>query len=195
MPALHIACGACRECLTGWEALCPQADCHGYSADGCFAEYVRVRSSWVASVPAEMDPVAAAPLMCAGLTAFGAVRKSKLSPGRRAAVFGCGGLGLYAIQLAKIAVPVWSRSISMTRSFTRRSPSAPTSSLPPDEDVAPFIRDLGGADACLNFATAFGTWQPMMRSQPPPGAGTESGPHPLARKADHLPSDWIRTSP
>jgi propanol-preferring alcohol dehydrogenase len=70
--------------------------------DGCFAEYVRVHSSWVTPIPIDMDPIAAAPLMCAGLTAFGAVRKARPGPDRLVAVFGCGGLGLYAIQLAKI---------------------------------------------------------------------------------------------
>ncbi len=169
IPALHTACGACRECLTGWEALCPQADRHGYSVDGCFAEYVRVRSSWVAPVPTEMDPITVAPLMCAGLTAFSALRKAKLAPNRLAAVFGCGGLGLYAIQLAKIAgATVVAVDIDDVKLHKARSLGADFV-IAANEDVGSFIRGLGGADACLNFATTLETWRPMMRSLRPNG--------------------------
>jgi propanol-preferring alcohol dehydrogenase len=169
MPALHGACGVCRECITGWEALCPQALRHGYSVDGCFAEYMRVRSAWVPRIPEGLDAVEAAPLLCAGLTAFGAVRKARLEAGRLAAVFGCGGLGLYAVQLAKktgarvAAVDVDEAKLAKARAlgadFTVRA----------DGDAAAAIKDLGGADACLNFATSLATWAPMMRALRPNG--------------------------
>jgi propanol-preferring alcohol dehydrogenase len=169
VPSLHGACGACRECLTGWEALCGKGIRHSYTVDGCFAEYVCVRSDWVPPIPPELDPLAAAPLMCAGLTAYGAVRKARLEAGRLAAIFGCGGLGLYAVQLAKrtgarvVAVDVDDGKLARARAlgadFTVRA----------DREPARAIRDLGGADACLNFATTLATWQPMMQSLRPNG--------------------------
>jgi propanol-preferring alcohol dehydrogenase len=47
MPALHGACGTCRECLTGWEVLCPQATRHGFSVDGCFARSSQTNANTV----------------------------------------------------------------------------------------------------------------------------------------------------
>lgn len=170
MPALHGACGACRECITGWEALCPQGLRHGYSVDGCFAEYMRVRSAWVPRIPESLDAVAAAPLLCAGLTAYGAVRKARLEAGRLAAVFGCGGLGLYAVQLAKmtgarvVAVDVDDAKLAKARAL------GADLAVRADGDPVGAIRDLGGADACLNFATTLATWTPMLKALRPGGA-------------------------
>jgi len=169
MPALHGACGTCRECITGWEALCPQGQRHGYSVDGCFAEYMRVRSAWVPRIPEGLDAVQAAPLLCAGLTAYGAVRKARLEAGRLAAVFGCGGLGLYAVQLAKMtgarvaAVDVDDAKLAKARAL------GADFAVRADGDAAGAIRDLGGADACLNFATTLATWTPMMKALRPNG--------------------------
>jgi alcohol dehydrogenase, propanol-preferring len=170
MPALHGACGTCRECITGWEALCPRGLRHGYSVDGCFAEYMRVRSAWVPRIPDSLDAVAAAPLLCAGLTAYGAVRKARLEAGRLAAVFGCGGLGLYAVQLAKmtgarvVAVDVDDAKLAKARAL------GADVAVRADRDPAGAIRGLGGADACLNFATTLTTWTPMMKALRPGGA-------------------------
>jgi len=164
VPALHGGCGTCRECITGWEALCPAGTRHGYNVDGCFAEYVRVRSGWVPAVPENIDAMAAAPLLCAGVTAYGAVRKARLEAGRLAAVFGCGGLGLYGVQLAKltgatvVAVDVDEAKLAKARAF------GADYAVRADADPAAFIKKLGGADACLNFATTLAVWQPMLRS-------------------------------
>lgn len=170
VPALHGGCGICRECITGWEALCPQGIRHGYSADGCFAEYVLVRSGWVPEIPEELDAVQAAPLMCAGVTAYGAVRKAGLGPGRLGAVFGCGGLGLYGVQLAKqtgavvVAVDVDDAKLARARAL------GADHTVRADADPGGFIRGLGGADACINFATTLAVWQPMMKSLRPNGS-------------------------
>jgi len=169
MPALHGACGACRECIAGWEALCPQGLRHGYSVDGCFAEYIRVRSAWVPRIPDSLDAVEAAPLLCAGLTAYGAVRKARLEAGRLAAIFGCGGLGLYAVQLAKmtgaqvVAVDLDEAKLAKARAL------GADFAVRADGDPATAIRDLGGADACLNFATTLATWTPMLKALRPNG--------------------------
>jgi propanol-preferring alcohol dehydrogenase len=168
MPALHGACGACRECVTGWEALCAQALRHGYSADGCFAEYMRVRSAWVPRIPEALDAVQAAPLLCAGLTAYGAVRKAQLGPGRLAAVFGCGGLGLYAVQLAKMTgAQVAAVDVDEAKLAKARALGADAALRA--EGAAEAIRGLGGADACLNFATTLASWTPMLRALRPNG--------------------------
>jgi propanol-preferring alcohol dehydrogenase len=169
MPALHGACGVCRECITGWEALCPQGLRHGYSVDGCFAEFTRVRSAWVPRIPDSLDAVEAAPLLCAGLTAYGAVRKAGLQAGRLAAIFGCGGLGLYAVQLAKMTgARVAAIDVDEAKLAKARDLGADVA-IRADRDPATAIRDLGGADACLSFATTLATWTPMMKALRPNG--------------------------
>ena len=102
-PWLHDTCLACRDCLTGHENICASQRAHGMQVDGAFADYVRVKADFTVPVPDALDAVTAAPLLCAGLTAYGAVRKAALAPGQRCAIFGCGGLGQYGIRLAALA--------------------------------------------------------------------------------------------
>ncbi|CAK7210794.1 hypothetical protein SBRCBS47491_000899 [Sporothrix bragantina] len=73
----------------------------GWTADGFFAEYVVVSWQNCAKIPQELDLPRAAPLFCAGVTAFHAVTGCELKPGEWLCVVGCGGLGQYATQFAK----------------------------------------------------------------------------------------------
>ena len=66
VPRLGWGCGACEQCASGWETLCPLAKYTGYSVDGGFAEYVLAEAAFAGRVPAGVDPVDAAPLTCAG---------------------------------------------------------------------------------------------------------------------------------
>lgn len=170
VPSLHGGCGRCRECITGWEALCPQATRSGFSVDGAFAEYAVVREGWAPLVPDELDALEAAPLMCAGATAYGAVRKAGLEGGKLAAIFGCGGLGLYAVQLAKrtgaavVAVDLDDSKLARAKAL------GADHAVRGDSDPTGFIRGLGGADACLNFATTLAVFRPMLKALRPNGS-------------------------
>ena len=99
---VHNACGNCRQCLTGYETHCDEVTATGFDYDGCFAQYVCMRENWVTPLPDDINPIEFAPLMCAGVAAYSAVRKTEIEPGRLVAIFGCGGLGYYAIQFAKL---------------------------------------------------------------------------------------------
>jgi propanol-preferring alcohol dehydrogenase len=103
VPWLHVACGTCEFCVSGWETLCLQQQNTGYSVDGCYAEYVLAQAGYVVSVPEGVDPLDAAPLTCAGVTTYKAVKVSGARPSDVVAIFGVGGLGHLALQYAKIA--------------------------------------------------------------------------------------------
>ncbi len=96
---LHDTCGHCDQCRSGQESFCQHQRAHGFNVPGTFAEHVVAKAAFAVPLP---DGAASdlAPLMCAGLTAFGALERAGLQHGEACAIFGCGGLGLYAVQLA-----------------------------------------------------------------------------------------------
>lgn len=157
-PWLHDTCLRCRDCLTGNETICADQRAHGMQVDGAFAEYIIVRADFAVPIPDGLDPVRSAPLLCAGVTAYGAVLKAALKPGETCAIFGCGGLGQYAIQLARIA---GARVIAIDTSRERLEEArrlGATETLISDAQTGAKLRGLGGADACINFAPTPAIW-------------------------------------
>lgn len=100
---LGSACGHCRACTGGWETLCEQQENSGYSVDGTFAEYAVVPAAFATPVPDAVSSVDAAPLTCAGVTTYKAIKVARTAPAETVAVFGIGGLGHLAVQYARIA--------------------------------------------------------------------------------------------
>jgi alcohol dehydrogenase, propanol-preferring len=103
VPWLGYACGECEHCLTGWETLCRKQQNTGYSVDGCYAEYFLAEAAFAARVPAGVNVFDAAPLTCAGVTTYKAVKVGNVRPTDLVAISGIGGLGHLALQYAKIA--------------------------------------------------------------------------------------------
>jgi propanol-preferring alcohol dehydrogenase len=99
---LGSACGACRYCVDGRETLCEQQQNSGYSVDGAFAEYAVASAAYVVTVPDGVSSVDAAPLTCAGLTTYKAMKVAAITPTEQVGVFGIGGLGHLAVQYAGI---------------------------------------------------------------------------------------------
>jgi len=102
LPWLGHACGHCNYCITGWETLCESQQNTGYGIDGSFAEYAVADATYVVPVPDGVSPHDAAPLTCAGVTTYKAVKVANIKPTEKVAVFGIGGLGHLAVQYAKI---------------------------------------------------------------------------------------------
>lgn len=95
-------CNSCSSCKESDFITCSQGAINGVSQDGGYAEYVTLRTEAVLSVPKELDPAEAAPLLCAGVTTFNALRNvHDLKKGDVVAIHGLGGLGHLAIQYAK----------------------------------------------------------------------------------------------
>jgi D-arabinose 1-dehydrogenase-like Zn-dependent alcohol dehydrogenase len=96
-----VTCGACYYCSTGNEQFCASGAMVGKHRDGGYAEYVSVPARNVFPLPEELSFEEGAVLMCSSATSFHALRKAALRPGETVAVFGVGGLGMSAVQLAR----------------------------------------------------------------------------------------------
>jgi propanol-preferring alcohol dehydrogenase len=153
LPWLGYACGDCRYCNEGWETLCEAQLNTGYSIDGGFAEFALGYARHVVRVPEEIDPLDAAPLTCAGVTTYKAVKVSGAGPSDLVAVFGAGGLGHLAIQYAAIAgASVIAVDVNPRRLEVARELGAEHVINAGEEDPATAIERLGGADAAISTA-------------------------------------------
>ncbi|WP_368861551.1 zinc-dependent alcohol dehydrogenase [Actinospica durhamensis] len=103
LPWLGSACGHCRYCVSGRETLCEQQANTGYSIDGGYAEYAVADARYVVPVPDAVTSFDAAPLTCAGVTTYKAVKVAGVGMDTKVGVFGVGGLGHLAVQYARLA--------------------------------------------------------------------------------------------
>ena len=98
---LRETCGRCAQCLRGRENLCPHARFTGYDHDGGYAEFAVVREDFAYAIPDELGDEAAAPLLCAGIIGFRAIRRAEIRPGATVGLYGFGGSAHIAIQVLK----------------------------------------------------------------------------------------------
>jgi 2-desacetyl-2-hydroxyethyl bacteriochlorophyllide A dehydrogenase len=94
-------CGTCSYCRGGNEQFCPAGQMIGKHRDGGYGEYLAMPARSLVPLPEEVPFEHGAVLMCSSSTSFHALRKARLVPGETVAIFGVGGLGMSAIQLAK----------------------------------------------------------------------------------------------
>src|SRR5438876_5327058 len=99
---LAATCGECELCRSGRERYCARQLNSGYTVHGALATHAVVRTQYLAKIPDAMSAAEAAPVCCAGWTAYGAVRESGLRKGQLLGIFGMGGLGHLAQQYAAI---------------------------------------------------------------------------------------------
>ena len=113
----NISCGHCHYCKAGHEQFCTTVKMLGHHVDGGYAEYVVVPARNVIPLPEEIPFEEGATLMCASATALHALRRGRVTAGETVAIFGVGGLGLSAIQLAKAmgAVEVYAVDIKLDK--------------------------------------------------------------------------------
>lgn len=155
MPWLGYACGTCDHCVSGWETLCLEQKNTGYSIDGGFGEYAVAYGRYVVKVPDGIDPFDAAPLTCAGVTTYKAIKVAGTRSSDLVAVFGVGGLGHLAIQYAAIAggrviaVDIHDEKLALAREL-----GAELTVNAAEEDPAEAIQRLGGADQAIALAVS-----------------------------------------
>jgi len=155
MPWLGYACGTCDYCVSGWETLCLEQKNMGYSIDGGFGEYATAYARYVVKVPDGIDPLDAAPLTCAGVTTYKAIKVAGTRSSDIVAVFGVGGLGHLAIQYARIAggrviaVDLFDEKLALAREL-----GAEWTVNAREQDPAEAIRRLGGADQAIALAVS-----------------------------------------
>lgn len=100
IPFLYSTCGHCDYCLEGKETLCLESVYTGYLVNGGYADYCRADGNYVVKIPDELSFIEAAPLFCAGVTSYKALKVSRTKPGDWVSCVGVGGLGHLAIQYA-----------------------------------------------------------------------------------------------
>jgi propanol-preferring alcohol dehydrogenase len=101
IPWLHRTCGECEYCRAGRENLCERATFTGYVVDGGYAEYALAPEGFVYPIPEAFSDEQAAPLLCAGIIGFRALRLSGLTSGGRLGLYGFGAAAHVAIQVAR----------------------------------------------------------------------------------------------
>lgn len=120
---LYSTCGTCELCAEGHENVCLNRKVTGVAAPGGYAQFMRARATHAIPVPAALSSVEAAPYFCAGVTVYRAVKNAGVQRGQRVAVFGMGGLGHIALQLALdagaevTAVEVSDEKLALARSL------------------------------------------------------------------------------
>jgi propanol-preferring alcohol dehydrogenase len=92
--------GTCAYCRRGAENLCPHSEYTGWDADGGYAEYTTVPADFAYRLPGALDDVALAPLLCAGIIGYRALRRASLPPGGRLGLYGFGGSAHLCAQVA-----------------------------------------------------------------------------------------------
>jgi propanol-preferring alcohol dehydrogenase len=97
---LRHTCGRCRYCLRGAENLCPESRYTGWDADGGYAEYTVAPADYAYHLPEGYSDAELAPLLCAGIIGFRALRRSALPSGGRLGVYGFGASAHLAAQVA-----------------------------------------------------------------------------------------------
>jgi propanol-preferring alcohol dehydrogenase len=165
LPWLGYACGDCEFCNTGWETLCLSQKNMGYSMNGGFAEYTVGYARHAVPVPEAIDPADAAPLTCAGVTTYKAVKVSGAGSSGLVAVFGVGGLGHLAVQYARITgAAVVAVDVNQERLESARRLGAEHLIHAGEEDPVAAIQNLGGAQATISTAATPVAFEQAFRS-------------------------------
>jgi D-arabinose 1-dehydrogenase-like Zn-dependent alcohol dehydrogenase len=148
-------CGQCVHCRRGEFFACVTGPVTGIAFDGGYAEFMIAPASAVARMPADMPPVEAAPLLCAGLTTFNALRNSGARPGDVVAVLGLGGLGHLGVQYAaKMGFHTVGIARGQDKAAFARQLGASVYIDSQAQDPAAELQKLGGAKAILATATS-----------------------------------------
>lgn len=147
-------CGNCDACRRGDFILCQYGKIPGITYDGGYAEYIVAPKEALALIPEEISAVEAAPLLCAGITTFNALRHSKAEPGDTVAVLGIGGLGHLAVQYcAKMGFKTIAIARGADKGVLAKELGAHHYIDSEAENVAQALQKLGGAKVILATVT------------------------------------------
>jgi alcohol dehydrogenase len=146
-------CGKCTYCLRGDAQVCPTQTQPGFTHFGSFAEYVAIDNADfnLISIPTEVSFATAAALGCRFATSYrGLIKRAKVKAGEKVVIYGCGGVGLSAIMIAKsqgadvYAVDVNDEALNIAQSLGAQTIN------PRNTDPAAFMQNLGGADIAVD---------------------------------------------
>jgi D-arabinose 1-dehydrogenase-like Zn-dependent alcohol dehydrogenase len=147
-------CGRCASCRCGDFITCAKGQIPGITYDGGYAEYMIAPIEALASIPVELEAADAAPLLCAGITTFNALRNSGVRPGDLVAVLGIGGLGHLGVQYA---AKMGCNTVAIARGEDKRAFAIELGARhyidSTTQDVAAGLMKLGGAKVILATVT------------------------------------------
>jgi propanol-preferring alcohol dehydrogenase len=168
---LRHTCQVCAYCRSGRENLCPSSRYTGWDADGGLADYCVVSEPYAYRVPPALDDVTVAPLLCAGIIGYRALRMTRLPPGGLLGIYGFGSSGHLTAQLAMASgAEVW----VMTRGAASRELARSLGAgLVAGADECP----PGALDAAIVFAPAGGLVPSALRATRPGGVVVVAGIH------------------
>ena len=156
-------CGHCEPCRRGWLIDCRNLRIPGISYDGGYAEAMVAPAEALAAVLDEFGSAEAAPLLCAGVTTFNALRHSGAMPGDVVAILGIGGLGHLGVQFAnKLGFHTVAIAQGADKETLARKLGAHHFINNKTEDVAAALNRLGGARAVLATATSAKAMTPVI---------------------------------
>jgi alcohol dehydrogenase, propanol-preferring len=144
------SCGHCLTCREGRENICQNRAITGVTVNGGYAEFMIAKATHVIAIPDSLSATAAAPLFCAGVTVYRALRSAEVLRGQRVAVLGIGGLGHLAIQIARameaevIAIDVDDAKLSLALES-----GAQQSFNSAKRDIGAELRNSGGVHLAL----------------------------------------------
>lgn len=168
IPWIHWTCGECEFCQEDREVLCVKQKITGCTVDGGYAQYMKAPASHAARIPPSLGDAEAAPLLCAGVTVYRAMKLSGVvggPAGRRLAIFGIGGLGHLALQIARaldqkvIAVDVSAEKLDLARSL-----GADVVIDANRQTVHREIRAIGGAHVAMVTTASRSAYESALRS-------------------------------
>ena len=163
-----LSCGECHFCRTGHEQFCPDGKMIGKHVDGGYAQAIAVPARNAVRLPDEVSFEHGAIMMCSSSTSFHALRKARLKPGETVAVFGAGGLGMSAVQLAQImgALTVYAVDINAEKlALAERLGAVPIRAGHTDPvDEIRRLTDQRGVDVALEVIGLKQTMEQAVRS-------------------------------
>src|SRR6202045_1642796 len=170
VPWIYWTCGECELCREGNENLCRRQKITGVTVDGGYAEFVKAPASHALRIPDNLSSVQAAPLFCAGVTVYRALKHSGILPGQLLAVFGIGGLGHLAVQFGQaLGAEVIAIDISEEKLALARSLGASATINVSTNNVIKELRNRGGAHVALVTSAARASYETAFHCVRPTG--------------------------
>jgi propanol-preferring alcohol dehydrogenase len=155
VPWVHWTCGVCEFCRGGNENLCIEQAITGVTVDGGYAEFAKAPASHAMKIPSNLPPKEVAPLFCAGVTVYRALKHAKILAGQRLAVFGVGGLGHIAIQIGQsLGAEVTAIDISDEKLTLAKSLGASHTLNAASSDAVKELRAKGGVHVAIVTSAA-----------------------------------------
>lgn len=170
-----VTCGTCSQCAIGAEQFCETGQMIGLDRPGGYAESITVPAAAAHHIPDGVSTEAAAVMMCSTATSLHALRRGRAGPGSSVAVFGAGGLGMSAIQLAGLlgADPVFAIDINHDKLATAEALGA--APIHGDGDVVAALVAAGGVDVALELVGSVELMAKALASLAPGGRAVAVG--------------------